>query len=165
MTLALDTTVGGQCANSYASLTEANAYFEAQPEFFSVWNALNEQQKIAQLIESGRAIDRLGFTSEKVSDFQSMEFPRADQDLVTEIPAKVKWAQLEMLRYRHQTRDATSGQAARDVDMVDVPGKIQIQFSKEVDSSVNQVTGGNLDTVTALLREWRIGDNVFRIVK
>lgn len=165
MTLSLDTTVGGASANSYASVAEADAYFEAQPEFYSAWSVLTEQVKMAHLIESTRALERFDYLSVPVDQDQALAFPRACQDDFEEIPAKVKQAQMEMLRYRYQTRDATSGQAARDVDMVNVPGKIQIQFSKEVDSSVNQVTGGNLDTVKALLREWRIGDNEFRIVK
>jgi len=165
MTLSLDATVGGASANSYASVSEANAYFESQSEFFSIWDDLTEQQKIGHLIEATRALERFDYISVPVDDDQALAFPRACQDDFEEIPAKVKQAQMEMLRYRYQTRDASTGQAARDVDMVNVPGKIQIQFSKEVDSSVNQATGGNLDTVAALLREWRIGENSFRIVK
>lgn len=62
-------------ANSYISLAEANQYFENRDNS-SAWTAAGDDQKQQVLIEATRRIDSESFRSEKLYQWQGLEFPR-----------------------------------------------------------------------------------------
>jgi len=97
---------GRSDANTYVSLTEANAYFEARVSASAWTNATDDEKKVA-LVHACRILDSyvawIGYPS---STDQALEWPRAfvsyeksgfeyfvDSD---EIPARVKDAQCEL---------------------------------------------------------------------
>jgi hypothetical protein len=106
--MALDASIGGVSANSYALLAEADAYFL---ESFgkSSWTVDSPVNSVKEnlLIESTRIIDTYyKFVGTTASDTQSLKWPRdgAEDDSGryysnTEIPSKVKIATYEMAYY------------------------------------------------------------------
>lgn len=126
MSLVLDTTVGGEFSNSYATLAEANTYFESRFTSGEGWSAFTDSQKTARLIQACRVIDRLFFIGTPThleygdpdnSFYQALQWPRKSdlpqrrrQDYfivgklfisgkfleLDEIPSTLKYAQCEL---------------------------------------------------------------------
>lgn len=192
MTLAIDATVGGTASNSYITVAEADAYFEAVPGYSATWAALTSASKIQRLVHACRAIDRYNFLGYKTDADQALKFPRvlyADIELAQQystinpsgslpvqnlpdgwadsdtIPQDVKSAQCEMIRYLHTSADATTGLLSRDIDRVAIPGVVDVTFSDTLDSSQNSATGGSLQAVADLLRVWLLGRSSFQVLK
>lgn len=99
--MALDATVGSTTANSYVTVAEADAYFLERANS-SKWAVSTE--KAALLMTASRMIDwQLAFQGSKVSELQSMQFPRTGVILpsgyevpATIIPTEVKFAVFEL---------------------------------------------------------------------
>jgi len=166
------TTPGAEDANSYVTVAEATAYFEAMLGFTAIWTAYSDDVKKARLVAAARGIDRLAFMGYKADLDQALEFPRAEQrsdieNPVTEIPRKVKDAQCEMVVYQAQTGNATTGQLSeQDVIAFSLSGVMSVGFAAAVNSSTkNVMAGSNYDAIMALLRQWVGSPNQFVMVK
>jgi len=76
--MALDATVGGVSANSYVTLSEAEAYFKDRAHV-AVWNALAYDARANFLITASRMLDWYStWKGDKVSYTQSMDWPRTE---------------------------------------------------------------------------------------
>lgn len=102
MPASIDATVGGASANSYVTVAEADAYFEARLNV-AAWDDATADQQIRALIQATRRIDAEDFRGEKANTAQALEWPRynvLDRDgyFYDEgvIPPVVKHAQCEM---------------------------------------------------------------------
>src|ERR1044072_3560587 len=105
----LTATIGGSTSNSYVTLTEANDYF-ADRLNTTEWDTATSDTKEKALITATRRIDEEQFVGYKVSNTQSLKWPRynvLDEDglfyfPVDSIPERVKQAvfvtALELLR-------------------------------------------------------------------
>ena len=86
MALSLETTVCSSTANSYADLTGAGEYFEADSEFSGQWTALGEEDRKKLLITASRSIDRMIWIGDRLSTArfgshglrQALAFPRSN---------------------------------------------------------------------------------------
>lgn len=107
----INTEVGSAEANSYISVEEADAYFEARFLSGEGWSGLTVDQKAARLLQAAITIDRLQFIGERVSETQALAWPRRSsneigyystltvlgrQIAVDEIPTAIKYAQVEL---------------------------------------------------------------------
>lgn len=108
----INTEVGSAEANSYISVEEADAYFEAR--FFSGegWSGLTTDQKTSRLLQATLVLDRLQFIGEPASLTQSLAWPRRSIHEIgyfshllsalgkpiapDEVPAAIKYAQTEL---------------------------------------------------------------------
>lgn len=111
MPATIDETVGGASANSYVTLVEAEAFFDAQP-LTTAWDAAaDDDAKNRALIAAAARIDQEEFLGEPVNPLtgtssgttQAMKWPRTDvldavgnEYLSTVIPEKVKRAQFKL---------------------------------------------------------------------
>jgi len=100
----LDSTKSSSAANSYVStVDEANGYAATMKALAGLgvdtsgWDSVNDAIKTEALVLAARSIDTIEYAGEKVTEEQSMEFPRVfmkkivDED---EIPDAVKMAQV-----------------------------------------------------------------------
>lgn len=104
MTLTLDATVGGATSNTYATLAEAESYFEARLHVSS-WTAAATATKNAALAMATKALDRsVVWEGIKADEVQALQWPREyveDPDTgedfdSTAIPTRIKDAQCEL---------------------------------------------------------------------
>lgn len=108
--MAIDATVGGASANSYATIAEADAYFATRTPSTS-WDAATEPEKDAALQSAARRVDQERFVGHTVKPIngtsseptQALAFPRYSLVsregwvyLHTVIPEGVKRAQFEI---------------------------------------------------------------------
>lgn len=99
--MAIDATVGGASANSYVTIAEADAYFEARANS-SLWSPLTDAEKEPYLVTAARRNDTEAYRGAKTEQAQALQFPRTniidedgrsvDDDV---IPDRVKRAQME----------------------------------------------------------------------
>lgn len=61
--------------NSYATVSEADSYFEDRLDV-AAWTSANPTQKAQALVTATRLIDELDWTGTAVSDTQTLAFPR-----------------------------------------------------------------------------------------
>ena len=88
MVLSLDTTICSPTANSYADLTTAESYFEADSESGGSWAALSQDDRMKLLITASRFIDRPVWIGERLSAArfgayglrQALAFPRSNHE-------------------------------------------------------------------------------------
>ena len=168
MSITIDATVGGADANSYVSIAEADAYFEAVLTFTDSWSALDTDKKSARLVAAQRAIDRFNFRSEREDEDQALKFPLAMQENddvwpETEIPQPVKDAQCEMVIFQFNEADSSTGQASRDVNKVRVEGAVSVEFDRAVGDEIEASLGGNIEAIKDLLRPWLLGDGIVEV--
>ncbi len=105
MSVTLDATVGGASANSYASLAEAEAYFNNRL-YVTDWTGTDDDKKRA-LIMATQQIDLNDFVGYRATSTQALKWPRYGAPIpdsggysvawyaVDEIPVLVKQAQYE----------------------------------------------------------------------
>lgn len=98
--MALDTTVGGENSDSYASVTEADTYHAAYGN--TAWAAISTSAlKEAALRKAAQYIDTKVFIGVKVSATQALEWPRYQVEIggycvsSETIPSDIKVAQME----------------------------------------------------------------------
>lgn len=106
MPLAIDVTVGGASANSYATKEEADSYaaevFPASE--VEAWGRGSVDDQSRALVQAAQLLDQEHFPGQKASDTQKRAWPRADVTksgawssyLTTEIPEPVKRAQARL---------------------------------------------------------------------
>ena len=75
MAATINATIKDANANSYVTLTEANAYFETVPDS-TTWDNKTVDQKNRSLIAATRWIDSFVFYGDRCDDGQALKFPR-----------------------------------------------------------------------------------------
>ena len=129
MAITIDATVGGASANSYITLSDANAIVEglSLDDDVSVWDSSNTDNKNRALYTAAVRIDRERFLGARVTDTQALQWPRTgvrkpdtyintyatgfpfrittDYFTDTEIPEQVKKAQVILAVYLNNNRD------------------------------------------------------------
>ena len=97
----LDATIGGADSNSYVTLAEADAYFDASASN-QVWNNHQDGYKKAALIQATQWLNYLSFAGDCCTDTQALQWPREHvtcmcrEAVCTEIPLQVKQATYEL---------------------------------------------------------------------
>lgn len=76
MAAAIDATIGGASANSYATVAQADAYFDERVPAVSSWSAATADEKIRALIQATRRLDILDWIGWRVADSQALRWPR-----------------------------------------------------------------------------------------
>ena len=149
MAISIVATVGSASANSYVTLTEAQAFIDGQVESDDVvaWGNSTDDQKNRALFTSTQRIDREKFLGARVADTQALEWPRsgvrkpdtytnlyglsfpnrlvADYYLDTEIPDRVKHAQIVLAVYLNNNKDGIGLSGLEDFASVNI-GNINI---------------------------------------
>tara|TARA_B100001287_G_scaffold30638_1_gene21885 strand:+ start:1581 stop:2141 length:561 start_codon:yes stop_codon:yes gene_type:complete len=149
MAISIVATVGSASANSYVTLTEAQAFIDGQVESDDVvaWGNSTDDQKNRALFSSTQRIDREKFLGARVADTQALEWPRsgvrkpdtysnlyglsfpnrlvADYYLDTEIPDRVKHAQIVLAVYLNNNKDGIGLSGLEDFASVNI-GNINI---------------------------------------
>ena len=149
MAISIVATVGSASANSYVTLTEAQAFIDGQVESDDVvaWGNSTDDQKNRALFSSTQRIDREKFLGARVADTQALEWPRsgvrkpdtytnlyglsfpnrlvADYYLDTEIPDRVKHAQIVLAVYLNNNKDGIGLSGLEDFASVNI-GNINV---------------------------------------
>ena len=149
MAISIVATVGSATANSYVTLTEAQAFIDGLTESDDVtaWGSSTEDQKNRALFSSTQRIDREKFLGARVADTQALEWPRsgvrkpdtytnlyglsfpnglvADYYLDTEIPDRVKHAQIVLAVYLNNNKDGMGLSGLEDFAAVNI-GNINV---------------------------------------
>lgn len=101
--MAIDSTISGPDANSYASLAEAEAFFSDHQS--GTWTDADWDDRERALISATRRLDVLDFLGRRTHQDQALSWPRTglyDRDgwgiPEDEIPRDVKYAQFELTR-------------------------------------------------------------------
>jgi hypothetical protein len=178
--MAVDSSIGGAASDTYNTVVEADGYFGADPNFATVWAALDTTTKESWLKFSTRALDRLEqFRGIRQSSSQSLEFPRIlrsreynrhriynlpgmyydrypfDEEEVivaNEIPRNVKRAQLELLTFLYNNKSDSSALDGKEIESLKVlNGLVDIKYSGIKDSRLESAGGGSITSVVSLL--------------
>ena len=144
MAISITATVGSATANSYVTLTEAQAFIDGLTESDDVtaWASSTDDQKNRALFTSTQRIDREKFLGARVDDTQALEWPRsgvrkpdtytnlyglsfpnrlvADYYLDTEIPDRVKNAQVILAVYLNNNRNGLELSGLEDFATVSI---------------------------------------------
>ena len=129
MAISIDATVGGASANSYLTLSDANAIIDGlvQDDDIAAWASATDDQKNRALYTATQRIDRERFLGARATDTQSLQWPRTgvrkpdtyintysvgfpfrittDYFTDTEIPDQVKKAQAVLAVYLNNNKD------------------------------------------------------------
>lgn len=107
LTVIVEDGTGKADANSYASVSEADAYFASRPRS-TAWPALSAEQKSRLLVHATRILETsVKWDGAKYTEEQSLAFPRYPDDLeAVELPLPIKLATYE-LAYALNQRDLT----------------------------------------------------------
>jgi hypothetical protein len=78
MAITIDATVGGANANSYLTLTDANAIIDGLVEDADVtaWSSATDDQKNRALYTAAQRLDRERYLGARATDTQSLQWPR-----------------------------------------------------------------------------------------
>jgi hypothetical protein len=127
VTVIVETGVGVEGANSYASVSDADAYFLTRPRS-DTWTPLTDDQKGALLIHGTRLLDAaILWDGERVSTGQALAFPRLFPDADYEVPVlppSIKVALYE-LAITLNARDLTADPSLAGITSLEV-GPIKI---------------------------------------
>ena len=153
MAVTIDATVGGANANSYITLTDANALVEAMISSADVqkWATGNTDSRHRALAAATQRLDRERFLGARTNDTQALQWPREgvrkpdtyvrsfttgfpfrlteDYYTNTEIPDQVKRAQVELAVYLHNNVEGISLSGLEDFKSVKV-GSIEVTPDK-----------------------------------
>ena len=155
----IDSTVSGASSNSYATLTEADSYFEGNPFFGENWISKSDAEKEYWLQSSTRSLDRMySYIGERAEADQALEFPRrfsASEFNIT-LDRRIKDAQLELIVLMNKELGETGNYTDQDQEEIEVlNGLARIKYAKKKDSRVIQrAFGGSTSTVRSLVRPW-----------
>ena len=129
MAISIDATVGGASANSYITLSDANAIIEGlvADDDVSAWDGSNTDNKNRALYTAAIRVDRERFLGARVTSTQALQWPRTgvrkpdtyintyatgfpfristDYFTDTEIPEQVKKAQVILAVYLNNNRN------------------------------------------------------------
>jgi len=129
MATILDATIGGELANSYAELADADAYFEDDPHRRELWLQHEPVQRERALRFATRYIDRLRLRGEVLSLGQALHFPTSetvDRQGEAYIPAAIQYAECEwalsLLENPPQSRIDRAALRSQGVEAIGRPG-------------------------------------------
>ena len=144
MAITIVATVGSASANSYVTLSDANAIVEGLvlSDDVSVWDSSSTDNKNRALYTATQRIDREKFLGARVDDTQALEWPRsgvrkpdtytnlyglsfpnrliADYYTDTEIPDRVKKAQVILAVYLNNNRNGLELSGLEDFATVSI---------------------------------------------
>ena len=129
MAISIDATVGGASANSYITLSDANAIVEGlvADDDVTAWDGSNDDNKNRALYTAAVRVDRERFLGARVTNTQALQWPRqgvrkpdtyintysigfpfrisTDYFSETEIPEQVQKAQVILAVYLNNNRN------------------------------------------------------------
>ena len=144
MAITLNANVGDANANTYVTLAEANAFIEGllENDDITAWATSTDDSKNRALFTSTQRIDREDFLGARVDDTQALEWPRsgvrkpntysrlynisfpnrliADYYSDTEIPDRVKHAQIVLAAYLNNNKDGLDLTGLEDFNNVSI---------------------------------------------
>jgi hypothetical protein len=125
LVLTVESGAGLANANSYATVAEADSFFESRPRS-DAWVALDDDAKAVLLVHATRIIDAsMAWDGDPLTDTQALAFPRLDGDgQSTGIPAALKSALCEMALAQN-TADTSAQPATTGFQSIEV-GPIKI---------------------------------------
>jgi|TARA_A100001011_G_C14211995_1_gene800330 hypothetical protein len=153
MAITIDATVGGANANSYLTLTDANAIIDGLVEDADVtaWSSATDDQKNRALYTAAQRLDRERYLGARATDTQSLQWPRTgvrkpdtyintyavgfpfrittDYFTDTEIPDQVQKAQAILAVYLNNNKDGIGLSGLEDFKSVQV-GSINVTPDK-----------------------------------
>lgn len=105
MALVIDATVGGASANSYVTVVEADAYFEADL-YSGTWDAADNTKKAKALVMATRILDQeCSWIGDRADENQALRWPRvnaedSDGESIDEtiVPTAIKNATFELAK-------------------------------------------------------------------
>lgn len=146
MAISINATVGEATANSYLTLTDAQAIIDGliEDDDITAWASATTDQKNRALYTSAQRIDRERFLGARSTDTQAMQWPRSgvrkpdtyintyavgfpfrittDYYTDTEIPDQVKKAQAVLAAYLNNNKDGLGLSGLEDYKTVAVGG-------------------------------------------
>ena len=149
MAITIDATVGGASANSYITLADANLIVQGLVvnDNVTAWASSTTDYKNRALFTAAQRIDRERFLGARTNDTQALEWPRsgvrkpdtytnlyglsfpnrlvADYYLDTEIPDRVKHAQVILAVYLNNNRNGLELSGLEDFAAVSI-GNINV---------------------------------------
>ena len=140
-------TLKSATANSYATLAEADTYFETAPSS-ATWDNKTDDQKNRSLIAATRWIETLVFYGDRCDESQALKFPRTNYQVdgvelaCSTIPLNIKYAQYELARALANDTDAITGTTGKDGNFSEVKlGDIQVKYNTDSQGtgSVNNI--------------------------
>ena len=147
MAATIDSTIKGASANSYASLSDSNDYFDTSPDS-STWTNKSDDEKKRALISATRWIETLVFYGDRCDESQALKFPRTNYQVdgveltCSLIPNNIKYAQYELARALANDTDAITGTTGKDGKFSEVRlGDIQVKYNTDSQGtgSVNNI--------------------------
>ena len=135
MAATIDATLQGASSNSYATLADANAYFETTPDE-ATWSDKTDDQKNRAIISATRYIDGFEFYGDRCTTTQALKWPRKEfkADGVeidcTFIPDEIKIATFELARALANEPNALTGTKGTDGTYEEVKlGDLEVKYS------------------------------------
>ena len=149
MAITIDATAGGASANSYLTLSDANAIVDGlvEDDDVTAWASATDDQKNRALYTAAQRIDRERFLGARATDTQSLQWPRTgvrkpdtyvntyavgfpfrittDYFTDTEIPDQVKKAQAILAVYLNNNKDGIGLSGLEDYKSVKI-GNLEV---------------------------------------
>ena len=137
MAATIHATLKGESSNSYATLADANSYFETSPDD-STWTNKSDDQKNRALISATRWIDSLNFYGDRCDQGQALKWPRNNYEVdnvelvCTAIPNNIKYAEYELARALANETDAITGNKGTDGTYEEVKlGELEVKYNTD----------------------------------
>ena len=167
--MALTTTISGSTSDSYATLAEANTYFEKHKvNFDSTWDALSDAVKEAHLRDSALALDSLEtWRGYKPDSDQALEFPRelgwisfyqATLYPSSELDNRIKNAQCEivMMQVRRLDSSAATIETRFESKLSALSNTVYIEYQLRSDQKMMEAIAGNsIHRIRQYMIPWR----------
>ena len=167
--MALTTTVSGSSSDSYASLAEANTYFEKHKKNFdATWDALSDTNKEIYLRAAALALDTLeNWRGYKPDSEQALEFPRelgwisyyqATLYPSSEIDTRIKNAQCEivMMAVRRVDSNSDTIETRFETSLSALSNTVNIGYQQRSDQKMMETIAGNsIHRIRQYMIPWR----------
>ena len=157
MAIVIDATVAGATANSYQTLAEADAYFEASVNHAEWEYYTDADDRTRALLQATREIDSLMYEGVKYTLEQSLKFPREDNngkiygwdyanDVVI-IPIAIQRGCNECALWllKHDANDTVAQTANRGIKSVSMGGTSFSGMSKNAAGTVGPEAAKHID--------------------
>lgn len=166
--MALTTTVSGASSDSYATLAEANDFFENHKiNFDATWDALSDAQKEVRLRDAALALGALrSWRGYKPDSDQQLEFPRelgyisfyqATLYPSNEIDTRIKNAQFEVTMIAVRKLDSTADtiETRYEEKVSALSGTVDIGYRQRSDQkSLEVIAGNSMSRVMSYMQPW-----------
>lgn len=140
--MALDTTVAGANADSYITVTDADAYFDNKRVNSDAWDDYaGDYDEL--LRQACILLDQLDFVGDPITDTQALKWPRwyeSTEELIRNyptnaIPAPIKYAQCEIALWLADTGGTV---AAGTVSELQIGTSVKAKFATGTETTVNR---------------------------